>query len=562
MKLIEVLKEHSTINHESFQFEINYLSNIVPGNINKILEVLLAKESIKTKVKIGEFNNYTQESFNPNNSSIYIVHIDSLSLTNDISKSTANMSADQALLIEKKVISEIDIIYKNLSSVKKLIFIGLSKLVPELLYGKNNQFHQTTRRINNYLYSLKNIEIINLDRITSSLGLENSINKRDLYSFSIPYTHEFQHELSINISNQILSTSGKIKKCLVLDCDNTLWGGIIGEDGESNLQINKDTNQGKIFLEIQHSIKKLSNEGTIICLCSKNNEEDLLNFFKKNIMPLSIDDITAYQINWNDKASNIRALSKTLNIGLDSMVFLDDSEFEVELVRNELPEVLTIQVPKNTYDYPQVFSKVVNIFYKETITTEDKNKKDQYKQNFLREKEKESFGNIDDYLKSLNIELKIFQNKKEQLERLAQLTQKTNQFNLTTKRYTITDIQSCFDNDFVFSFSATDKLGDSGIVGMTIIKKEDEKAIIDTLLLSCRILGRRIEEAFFIEVLDFLKDNNFKKVIGEYIPTQKNQMTKNFYSNFKFSEVEENRFELDLTTYNSEKINFIKVSHE
>ena len=145
---------------------------------------------------------------------------------------------------------------------------------------------------------------------------------------------------------------------------------------------------------------------------------------------------------------------------------------------------------------------------------------------------------------------------------MAQLTQKTNQFNLTTKRYTTADIQSYLDNDFVFSFSATDKLGDSGVVGMIIIRKEDEKATIDTLLLSCRILGRRIEEAFFIEILDFLQENNFKKVVGEYIPSQKNQMTKNFYANFNFSEVEENKFELDLTTYNSKKINFIKVSHE
>ena len=165
------------------------------------------------------------------------------------------------------------------------------------------------------------------------MGLENSINKRDLYSFSIPYTHEFQYALSVNISKHILKTSGKVKKCLVLDCDNTLWGGIIGEDGENNLQINEDTNQGLIFSEVQRSIKKLSNEGTIICLCSKNNEEDVINFFKKEKMPLSIDDVTAYQINWNDKASNIKALSKTLNIGLDSIVFLDDSDFEVELVR-------------------------------------------------------------------------------------------------------------------------------------------------------------------------------------------------------------------------------------
>ena len=255
--------------------------------------------------------------------------------------------------------------------------------------------------------------------------------------------------------------------------------------------------------------------------------------------------------NWSDKVSNLSAIAKELNIGLDSLVFIDDSSFEVNLIREQLPEVTVLQVPKRLYEYPKMLRENRGLFYNLSFTAEDKKKIDMYKQQVERETVKEKFTDIEDYLASLELKMTIYQDDEAIIPRMSQLSQKTNQFNLTTKRYTEGNIKSFIEKDVskVIAFSVSDKFGDSGVTGLCIINLHDEtqSAEIDTLLMSCRIIGRNIEYAFIDYIIDMMKEKKVSSIKASYIKTQKNEQVNFFFEieqSFPISELHE-RLELE-----------------
>ena len=317
----------------------------------------------------------------------------------------------------------------------------------------------------------------------------------------------------------------KRKKCLVLDLDNTLWGGVLGEDGIEGVQIDGDY-PGKAYHYWQEGIKELERKGVILAICSKNNQTDVEALFAAREMPLSLKDFACMRINWNDKATNIREIAQELNIGLDSMVFVDDNPTERELIRQQLPMVAVPEWPAQPYELPMFYARLVNDYFSVyTLTDEDKKKTEQYRQNANRAQAQAHFTDMEDFLRSLEMQLTIREATEVTIPRIAQMTQKTNQFNLTTKRYTESDIRSLLEERAqIWTLSVADRFGDNGITGLMILKPENGWNI-DTLLMSCRVLGKGIEEAFFKTVISRYEG----ALTAQYIPTAKNEQVADFY---------------------------------
>ena len=328
------------------------------------------------------------------------------------------------------------------------------------------------------------------------------------------------------------------RKCLVLDLDNTLWGGILGEDGASGIRIGGDY-PGNAFLLFQQQIRALSERGVILAVCSKNNDADVLEAWKSNpYLALRQEHFAAIRINWDNKADNLRELAEELNLGLDSFVFLDDQPAERELVRSLLPEVTVPEFPDKPYLLPTFFKELVEEHFSLYRTTaEDRSKTNQYHENAQRTAARAAFANFDDYLKSLDIRTDIREADSFSLPRVAQMAQKTNQFNLTTCRYTETDLKSLLNQGAsIYTLSVQDKFGDSGMTGALIITfPAKDSARIDSLFLSCRILGRNIEHTFLAEILNRLTESGIRTVTAEYIPTSKNTQVRDFYDREGFS---------------------------
>lgn len=325
---------------------------------------------------------------------------------------------------------------------------------------------------------------------------------------------------------------GRPRKCLVLDLDNTLWGGIVGEDGPGGIAIGGDY-PGNAFALFQQAVKQMGRDGVILALCSKNNAADVDAVWDTNPgMILGRDDFAATAINWNDKASNIRSLATRLNIGLDSMVFVDDNPAERELVRSQLPMVAVPDFPQRPAGLPAFAAALVRDYFTAyNLTGEDRQKTGQYRANALRAQQQEHFTDLTDFIRSLDIRLTIAPADAMSLDRVAQMTQKTNQFNLTTRRYTRSDIEGFMARGAaVYTLAVADRFGDSGITGAMIVRDGH----IDTLLLSCRVLGKRIENAFVATVLNVLRQKGLRRVTAQYIPTAKNGQVADFYNRMGF----------------------------
>jgi FkbH-like protein len=338
---------------------------------------------------------------------------------------------------------------------------------------------------------------------------------------------------------QIRAIEMKRKKCLVLDLDNTLWGGVLGEDGISGVALGGDY-PGKAFLLFQQQILELSRQGVVLAVCSKNNEKDVQQMWREHPdVVLREEHFAAVRINWNNKADNIREIAEELNIGLDSFMFLDDSPSECELVKRFLPEVTVPDFPVQPYMLPVFFKKIAEQYFAiYALTDEDRTKTKQYKANAQRTKSQRAFTDMDEYIRWLEIELTIADVNDLTLARAAQMTQKTNQFNLTTRRYTDADLRDKLAlGSRIFTLSVCDRFGDSGITGLCIVDLAGKIAIIDSLLLSCRILGKHIEDAFFNFILSQLKKQSIQTVKAKYLPTTKNMQVKDFYDRQGFRKI-------------------------
>lgn len=348
---------------------------------------------------------------------------------------------------------------------------------------------------------------------------------------------------------------GKIKKCVILDLDDTLWGGIIGDDGMGGIEIG-EYGKGHVFTNLQRWIKQLKDCGIILAVCSKN-EADIARepFEKHEEMILRLSDISIFVANWNDKASNIKMIQESLNIGMDSMVFLDDNPVERNLVKEKCPDIEVPELPKDPALWLD-FLQRKNYFETASYTGSGSDRTKLYQREFERKSHQQSFETIDDYLQNLMMEGRAKAFEPVKYPRIAQLTQRTNQFNLRTVRYTEDDIKRLAeDKGFItLYYTLKDKFGDYGLVSVVILKKTSEKELfVDTWLMSCRVFKRGMEEFVMNHVVQTAKENGFETISSQYIPTKKNQMVKDIYEAMGFNRDGENLFHLDLDTFKTAK---------
>lgn len=361
---------------------------------------------------------------------------------------------------------------------------------------------------------------------------------------------------------------GHAKKCLILDCDNTLWGGVIGEDGLKGINLSPSEYPGCIYYEFQQTLLHLYERGVLLCLCSKNNEKDVFQVLEEH--PHSLiqkKHLAAWQINWKDKGTNIKTLSTELKLNPDSFVFVDDSQNECEWVKNCFSEMEVLQVPSDLPLFPKL---LLHHGWFDTLafTEEDKKRTHLYQSERLRTSTRKKYENLDDYLKSLNLELAVHAMEDEETTRVAQLTQKTNQFNLTTKRYSERDIKQ-FQQDpkaRIYTMSARDRFGDYGLTGVLIAVLKDKTAHIDSFLLSCRVLGRNLEYAFLDFCLGELKTHwKMDSWQAKFIPTAKNEQVSDFWTRIGFGETGSNEkghkeYEMKTTGRKAKKYSYIKMN--
>ena len=380
------------------------------------------------------------------------------------------------------------------------------------------------------------------------------------------YTIPFWREYSYVISSVIFRNTGLLKKAIIFDCDNTLWKGVIGEDGMDGIDMSAESKIGKPFNSVQRIANWLSCQGVIIGLCSKNNAHDVEVVFSEHPdMKLAKENIVVQRVNWNDKESNLREIAKELNIGLDSIVFVDDSAFEVSLINNHVPEILTLSVPKAIHDYPHQLLTLVSRYFNLSGNSEDLAKTKQYKEQSLRKEEERNHNTLEDYLRSIELKIRITENDSTQVARISQLTQKTNQFNLTTKRYTENQIKLFIENDDVriFTVLVKDKFGESGLTGVIIINEDDKAVNIDSFLMSCWIMGRNIEKAIMNFLITKYREYGIEEIKSNFVPTEKNRPVVNFYdeSNFQvIGEEDGNKFyTLKISDYKPHKVDYIRI---
>jgi FkbH-like protein len=358
------------------------------------------------------------------------------------------------------------------------------------------------------------------------------------------------------VGRLLAAQQGRSAKCLVLDLDNTLWGGVIGDDGLEGIILGQNSALGEGFVAVQTYAKQLGERGVILAVCSKNDEANaLVPFGGHPEMVLQRSDIAAFVANWSDKATNIRAIAQRLNIGLDAIVFLDDNPFERELVRQELPMVSVPEVSEDPSLVPDILA-AAGYFEAVSITADDLARTEQYRLNQAREALKESTTDLEGYLKSLEMRLVWQPFDPVGLQRITQLTNKTNQFNLTTRRKTEADMQAIIDDpdSFGLQLRLLDRFGDNGMISVVIGRKIADGAVdIDTWLMSCRVLGRNVEEATLNIVAGEAIRLGAKTLIGRYISTAKNGMVREHYSKLGFSFEREDEegaiYVLDLTRF-------------
>jgi FkbH-like protein len=372
--------------------------------------------------------------------------------------------------------------------------------------------------------------LLDLDESLLELGRQRFFDLRLWYSARFPFASPGARELA----RRAMAIGAAVKlpkaKAIVLDADNTLWGGIIGEDGIDGIALGPDY-PGNVYVAFQRRLLDFQQRGLVLAICSKNNPDDLMQVLREHPHQLLREEhFAAIRVNWEPKPGNLRSLAAELNFGLESFVFVDDSDHECHAVRSELPQVEVVRTPARVLDLPTCLDRIARLEVLQ-ITDEDRGKTRLYAEQRRRRDLAVQSTDVASYLASLDMRMRVRFDDASALARLAQLTQKTNQFNLTTRRYSEADVRGFIDADdwLVAHFSLADVFGDNGIVGLALLRTgADASAELDTFLMSCRVIGRGAESAFLDAILRRLRARGVRSVNARYLPTAKNKLAEHF----------------------------------
>ena len=435
-----------------------------------------------------------------------------------------------ASICENPSLSNKKIIYFNYSEIEDTVFGSYANKVTSSL---SYQVRKLNYELMNLSQQYPNLFICDLAGLQNKFGRDFMFAPNVYVSTEMILSVDALPYVASRVMDIVCAIKGQFKKCLILDLDNTVWGGVIGDDGLEGIQLGHGFGIGKAFTEFQMWVKKLKQRGIIICVASKNNEETAKEPFEKHPdMVLKLDDIAVFQANWETKVDNIRTIQSILNIGFDSMVFLDDNPFERNIVRENIKGITVPELPEDPGEYLEYLYSL-NLFETASYSNADKDRTKQYQ---VEAKRVSGFTKFN-------------------TPRVAQLSQRSNQFNLRTIRYTEADITALAEDPNVIdlSFTLEDKFGDNGLIAVIIMKRQDaETLFVDTWFMSCRVLKRGMENFTLNTMVERAKAAGYKKIIGEYLPTPKNKMVENHYTGLGFTKMENSetaRYELDVEAY-------------
>ncbi|MEJ7822688.1 MAG: HAD-IIIC family phosphatase [Chitinophagaceae bacterium] len=400
-----------------------------------------------------------------------------------------------------------------------------------------------------FLYQVRRLNFLLADsalkekkfRIADMLSLQNNIglygitDEKIYVSTGMAVSIDALPYVAKCITDPIKAGYGIIRKCLILDLDNTVWGGVIGDDGINNIQIG-ELGIGKAFSELQQWIKELKNKGIILCVASKNTESIAKEPFElHDDMVLKLEDISVFMANWDNKVKNIQRIQEILNIGFDSMVFLDDNPFERGIVKQYIPEITVPDLPEDPSLYLGYLKKL-NLFENISYSDNDTERTKQYQQEAKRVTDQKFFDNEEDFLKNLSMECTVEPVTAFNMPRTSQLTLRSNQFNLRTVRYDEVALQdfAAKENNYIWNFSLKDKYGDHGLIAIVMLEKNDDVLFIHNWIMSCRVLKRGMENFTRNYLAEFGSSMGCKLITGDYVPTPKNGIVKDHYEHLGF----------------------------
>jgi FkbH-like protein len=393
----------------------------------------------------------------------------------------------------------------------------------------------------------KGVFLWDFDRFVRAKGYDNLYDPKMWYVSRNPFKQSAYPAIVDDLTRYLRSALGRIKKCVVVDLDNTLWGGIVGEDGFDGIALGHDY-PGNCYRDFQKELLKLYHRGILLAINSKNNESDAFEVLDNHPdMVLRRKHFAAHRINWQDKASNLKAIANDLNIGIDSMIFLDDNPRECELVRQQCPDCHVVCLPDKPYLIPRFLDSVPGLDCI-SLTEEDTQRGEMYQAQIARGQSAATFQSLEDYWKNLELEVKIEPARSFSIPRIAQLTQRTNQMNVTTRRYTEAEVEALGRDPSwrIVSVAARDRFGDHGIIGVMFIKVNDDHCHIDTFLMSCRVLGLGMEQYMIGFAAAVAKRANVRKLVGEFIPTSKNKVAADMYPKLGFRKLNDTLFGMNL----------------
>ena len=514
----------------------------------------------------AEYNQVERQFLDPT-SELYQFNADIIVVfqsTHKLGEIHSGLNQEQQVNLADNRLSLVSAICENSALAnKKIIYFNYPE-IEDAVYGSyaNKVTSSLTYQVRKLNYELMNLsqQYPNLF-ICDIAGLQNKFGRDMMFAANVYISTEMVLSVEMlpyiasRVMDIVCAIRGQFKKCLILDLDNTVWGGVIGDDGLEGIELGHGLGIGKAFTEFQMWVKKLKQRGIIICVASKNNEDTAKEPFEKHPdMVLKLEDIAVFQANWETKVDNIRTIQSVLNIGFDSMVFLDDNPFERNIVRENIPGITVPELPEDPAMYLEYLYSL-NLFETASYSNADKDRTKQYQVEAKRVSLSKTFTNEADFLKSLNMVSTVSGFTKFNMPRVAQLSQRSNQFNLRTIRYTEADIECMAqDTDVIdLTFTLEDKFGDNGLIAVVIMKQLDvETLFVDTWFMSCRVLKRGMENFTLNTMAEFAKRNGYKRIIGEYIPTPKNKMVEQHYLHLGFKEMESednHKYMLELADY-------------
>ena len=571
-KFIELDNEHK--NHTNIAF----LSSFTINGLSETVQVKCNEKKIYCDTYTGGYNQFSQEilnlksklyDFSPN---LTFLILDLRSVLGDLFFFPYSYTEkEKKELINSKLNELFEIItffVKNSNSKLVLTNFNSPSYSSYGIASMKSNFNlkdmvlYMNKKLQEFTINKNSIFIFDFDAFVSKFGEKNVFNYQNYFFGDIKIDLDYIPYFANELIPYIIAQLGISKKCIVLDLDNTLWGGTVGEDGFDGIKLGPQL-PGNTYLEFQKNLKALKNRGIILAINSKNNFNDAIQVINEHPnMILRKEDFSSIMINWNNKVSNMYEIAQELNIGLDSIVFFDDDPVNRELMRTSLPDILTVELPKDSSEYVNTLHELPEFSMFE-ITDEDSKRSEMYAQQQTRKEFEISTPNLEDLLRNLSLELIIKKSNNFTNPRISQLILKTNQFNLTTKRYTAEEILN-FTNDeniIVGCAQVKDKFGDHGITGVFIIKKlNSNEWFLDTFLLSCRIIGREIEKGILNYIINEAKKNGIKIIKSQYVRTEKNTPIQDFLPNCGFKQIN-NFWEYDLNNaFNMP--DFIKIEIE